>query len=66
MEGALIFEGLFQPMHLLVNFGVALLVFGSQKLPEVGKGIGEGICGFKDKMNDGEKPASTTLPESKA
>jgi len=41
------FEGLFQPMHLLVIFGIALFVFGPKKLPELGKGIGEGIRGFK-------------------
>ena len=41
------FEGLFQPTHLLVIFGIALLVFGPKKLPELGKGIGEGIRGFK-------------------
>ena len=54
-------EGLFQPMHLLVIFGIALLVFGPKKLPELGKGIGEGIRGFKAAMQtDEEKPASTT------
>jgi len=40
-----VFEGLFQPMHLLVIFGIALLVFGPKKLPELGKGIGEGSAG---------------------
>ena len=54
------FEGLFQPMHLLVVFGIALLVLGPKKLPELGKGIGEGICGFKAAIKDEEKPASTT------
>ena len=55
------FEGLFQPMHLLVVFGIALLVFGTKKLPELGKGIGEGIRGFKAAMKtDEEKPASIT------
>ncbi len=54
------FEGLFQPMHLLVIFGIALLVFGPKKLPELGKGIGEGIRGFKSAMKDDEKPASVT------
>jgi sec-independent protein translocase protein TatA len=44
------FEGLFQPMHLVVIFGIALLVFGPKKLPELGKGIGEGIRGFKSAM----------------
>jgi len=41
------FEGIFQPMHLLVIIGLALLMFGPKKLPELGKGIGEGIRGFK-------------------
>ena len=54
------FEGLFQPMHLLVIFVIALLVFGPKKLPELGKGIGEGIRGFKSAMKDEEKPVSTT------
>ncbi len=46
------FEGLFQPMHLLVILVVALLIFGPQKLPELGKGLGEGIRGFKRAMRD--------------
>jgi sec-independent protein translocase protein TatA len=56
------FEGLFQPMHLLVIFGIALLVFGPKKLPELGKGIGEGIRGFKSAMKtEEEKPVSATV-----
>jgi len=51
------FEGLIQPMHLLVIVGIALLVFGPKKLPELGKGIGEVIRGFKAAMNNEEKPA---------
>ena len=47
-------------MHLLVIVGIALLVFGPKKLPELGKGIGECISGFKAAINDEEKPASTT------
>ncbi len=54
-------EGLFQPTHLLMIFGIALLVFGPKKLPELGKGIGEGIRGFKSAMKaEEEKPASAT------
>ena len=57
------FEGLFQPMHLLVIVGIALLVFGPKKLPELGKGIGEGIRGFKSAINvEGDKPAAVTSP----
>src|SRR5579872_5312275 len=57
------FEGLFQPMHLLVIFGIALLVFGPKKLPELGKGIGEGIRGFKSAIKaEEDKPATTMSP----
>ncbi len=53
------FEGLFQPMHLLIIFGIALLVFGPKKLPELGKGLGESIRGFKSAMKTEEdKPTS--------
>jgi sec-independent protein translocase protein TatA len=48
------FEGLFQPMHLLVIFGIALLVFGPKILPELGKGIGDGIRGFKSAIKEPE------------
>jgi TatA/E family protein of Tat protein translocase len=55
-------EGLFQPMHLLVIFGIAPLVFGPKTLPELCKGVGEGVRGFKAAMNPREedKPSVTT------
>jgi sec-independent protein translocase protein TatA len=53
------FEGLFQPMHLLVIFAIALLIFGPKKLPELGKGLGEGIRALKDGMKDGMKDQPT-------
>ena len=52
------FEGLFQPMHLLVIFGIALLVLGPKKLPELGKGLGESIRGFKSAMAAKEESTS--------
>jgi sec-independent protein translocase protein TatA len=65
------FEGLFQPMHLMIIAGIALLVFGPKKLPELGKGMGEGIRGFKAAMQGKEESpalnvASPKLPEDKA
>ena len=51
-------EGLFQPMHLLVIAFIALLIFGPKKLPELGKGLGDGIRAFKDGMKDPEKPSA--------
>ena len=58
------FEGLFQPMHLLVIIGLALLVFGPKKLPELGKGIGEGIRGFKAAIRADEE--NTAITETSA
>lgn len=46
------FEGLLQPTHLLIIFFIALLVFGPRKLPELGKGLGEGIRALKEGMKD--------------
>ena len=62
------FEGLFQPMHLLLIAGIALLVFGPKKLPELGKGLGDGISGFKSAMSGDEKvadekPVAAVKPE---
>jgi sec-independent protein translocase protein TatA len=45
-------EGIFQPMHLLVILFIALMVFGPKKLPELGRGLGDGIRSFKDSMRD--------------
>jgi sec-independent protein translocase protein TatA len=57
------FEGLAQPMHLLVILFIALLFFGPSKLAGLGKGMGEGIRGFKDALrqapqSDQPDPAS--------
>lgn len=59
------FEGLFQPTHLMIIAGIALLVLGPKKLPELGKGLGESIRGFKSAMaaKDEEK---TLNPKSDA
>ena len=54
------FEGLFQPMHLLVLLGIALLVFGPRKLPELGKGLGDGIRIFKSSIRGDEEESGTS------
>ena len=60
---------LLSPMHLLIIFLVALLLFGPKKLPELGKGIGEGFRALKDGMKDKSadeqaKAASTQAPSN--
>jgi sec-independent protein translocase protein TatA len=42
---------LFQPTHLLLIAIVAIIFFGPRKLPELGKGLGEAIRGFRDGMS---------------
>ena len=54
------FEGLFQPMHLMIIAGIALLVFGPKKLPELGKGLGESIRGFKTAIAATDEERRTT------
>ena len=62
------FEGALQPLHLIVILAIALLVFGPKKLPELGKGLGESIKGFKKAMNSSDNEpevvSTKTLPPS--
>lgn len=57
-------EGLFQPLHLLVILVIAIFIFGPKKLPELGKGLGEGIRGFKDAFNGGLASEETKAKEA--
>ena len=66
---------LFTPTHLIVLAIVILVLFGGKKLPELGKGLGEGLRGFKDGMkgvtDEVNKPADaahavTPKPEESA
>ncbi len=59
------FEGLFQPTHLLVILALCLIIFGPKKLPELGKGLGEGIRGFRDGMKEQSKAATDSKEEVK-
>ena len=43
--------------ELMVVLGVAVLLFGGKKIPEVAKGLGEGIKNFKNAMKTEEEPS---------
>jgi sec-independent protein translocase protein TatA len=47
--------GLDNPLHILLVLVVVLMVFGAKRLPEMGRGIGEGMRGFKQAIS-GETP----------
>jgi sec-independent protein translocase protein TatA len=49
---------LFQPTHLLVLGVIVFLLFGAKRLPELGKGLGEGLKGFKDGIKAGGSEAA--------
>ena len=58
------FEGLFQPTHLLLILAVALLVFGPSKLPELGGALGKTIKDFKKAMNEPtQEPKAEAAPK---
>jgi sec-independent protein translocase protein TatA len=58
-------EGILQPTHLLVILGAALLLFGPKKLPELGKGLGDGIRNFRDSMKQATAETKTESPDKK-
>jgi sec-independent protein translocase protein TatA len=50
------FEGLLQPMHLVIIAAIALLIFGPKKLAARGKELAEGIRGLKESLHPDETP----------
>ncbi len=52
------FEGLFQPMHLILILLIVLIIFGPGRLPELGEGLGKSIKAFKKAMKEEETKAT--------
>jgi len=50
--------------ELIVIMGIAFLVFGGKKLPELGAGLGKGIKAFKDGLRDVESTGKSMLEEN--
>ena len=60
--------GEFSPFHWLVVLAIVVLLFGGKKIPEVMRGLGEGIRSFKEGMHGANQgpAASTQTPPSAA
>ena len=54
---------LLQPWHLILLAIVAFLLFGARRLPELGKGLGEGLKGFREGVKGITDPTPTTTPQ---
>ena len=56
------FNGLFQPTHLILILVVVLIIFGPGKLPEVGKAIGKGIREIKKATSEETDEKNEQVP----
>lgn len=57
------------PMELIIIVGVIVLLFGSQKIPQLMRGVGAGVNEFKKGLKEGaepEKPADAPKPADAA
>lgn len=55
--------GLFGPLglpELLVIFAILAFIFGARKIPELARGLGEGIRNFRTAMKSGDEERSET------
>ena len=53
------------PTHLVLLLGIALLLFGAKRLPEIGRSLGGGMREFKESVtNTPAIPESTTPDET--
>jgi len=51
--------------ELLLIFGIVILLFGAKKIPDLAKGIGQGIRNFKKEMKDEDTaPTTSATPEA--
>ena len=62
----MLLENLLQPTHLILVLAIALLVFGPKNLPQIGKGLGEAIRGFKHELHDGQDTSRADGPSTSA
>ena len=46
--------------ELIIILAIVILIFGANRLPEIGRGIGRGIRNFKDATKDGSETSQTT------
>lgn len=53
------------PTELLLILAIVLVFFGGRRIPEIARGLGEGIRNFKDAMKEPEKPSADKPTDQK-
>jgi sec-independent protein translocase protein TatA len=58
------------PMHWLIILVIVLVIFGGRKIPELMRGMGEGVRGFKEGMSghgaQSQQTSQTVVPAAPA
>jgi sec-independent protein translocase protein TatA len=58
--------GSFGPMELVLILAIVVVIFGASKLPQLGKGLGEGISNFRDGLKGKDDPKALPKSDDKA
>ncbi|WP_425147917.1 twin-arginine translocase TatA/TatE family subunit [Deinococcus sp.] len=54
------------PVEIILIVVVVALLFGARKLPEIGKGLGQGIKEFRGAAKDDGAPVTVSKPEDRS
>jgi sec-independent protein translocase protein TatA len=67
MLGQILFIGGIGMGELLIVLAIVVIIFGASRLPQLGRGLGEGISNFRDGLSKGnrtDKPVDEKKPQS--
>jgi sec-independent protein translocase protein TatA len=65
MKSILLFLGGMGTTEIIVILVIVLLLFGGRKIPELMKGLGQGVREFKNASKGSDKDSSSNSPEKK-
>lgn len=50
--------------ELVIILVIVVIIFGASRLPQLGKGLGEGIRNFKNSVREGKEEAAEKKPKA--